>query len=172
MKYYKEEHIENFKAWSGGRDTIDTIRAYGKLDNLEAYLQEVFYDTIPSDTDINDFLWFDRETILNHLGIDDRTVQEKFSNMCDDLEIETKIRKILGELKHNSNGIEDIFKIVKKFDLEYIQNLEYNYVSLYKCYNNLVEFSIDIHVIKGVIEITTFELGGEEFEINDILSEV
>lgn len=172
MKYYVEEHIENFKAWSGGLDTFETIRAYGKLDDLEAYLQEIFLDTTPSDTDINDFLWFERQDILNNLGIDERTVQEKFSDMCDDLEIETEIRNILGRLKYNSNGIEGILNIAKEFDLEYTENLEYNYISLYKTYDNLVEFSMDIRVSKGVLEITYFELGGDSFDINDILSEV
>lgn len=172
MKYYVEEHIENFKVWSGGRDTLETIRIHSKLDDLEDYLQAVFMDTIPSDTDINDFLWFDRETILNSLGIDERTVQEKFSDMCDGLEIETEIKDIIGKLKQASNGIEDIFKIAKKFNLEYTENLKYNYISLYKCYDNLVEFNMAIHVFKGVIEITSFDLDGEKFEINDILSEV
>lgn len=172
MKYYIEEHIENFKAWSGGRDTLDTIRAYNKLDDLEDYLQEVFLDTIPSDTAINDFLWFERKAILDDLGIDERTVQEKFSDMCDDLEIETEIKNIIGRLKYNSNGIEGILNIAKEFNLEYMENLKYHYISLYKTYDNLVEFSMDIHVLKNVIEITTFELDGESFEINDILSEV
>lgn len=75
MKYYVEEHIENFKAWSGGLDTFETIRTYNKLDDLENYLQDVFNDTIPSDTDINDFLWFERDTILNDLDIDTRTIK-------------------------------------------------------------------------------------------------
>ena len=172
MKYYVEEHIENFIAWSGGRDTLDIIRTYGKLDDLEDYLQEVFLDTMPSDTDINDFLWFEKQTILNALNIDTRTIQEKFSDTCDDPEIETEIRNIIGKLKYNSNGIEGILNIAKEFDLEYTENLKYHYVSLYKCYDNLVEFSMDIHVSKDVFEITSFELDLEEFEINDILSEV
>ena len=73
MKYYVEEHIENFKAWSGGLDTLETIRTYNKLDELEDYLQEVFIDSIPSDIDINDFLWFERDSILNALDIDTYT---------------------------------------------------------------------------------------------------
>ena len=172
MKYYVEEHIENFDAWFGGRDTLDTIRTYGKLDDLEDYLQEVFLDTMPSDIEINDFLWFERQTILNALDIDTRTIQEKFSDTCDDPEIETEIRNIIGKLKYNSNGIEGILNIAKEFDLEYTENLKYHYVFLYKCYDNLVEFSMDIHVSKDVFEITSFELDQEEFEINDILSEV
>lgn len=172
MKYYVEEHIANFKAWTGGRDTLETIRTYGKLDDLEDYLQEVFLDTIPSDTAINDFLWFERKTILDDLGIDERTVQEKFFDMCNDPEIKTEIRSIIGKLKYNSNGIEGILNIAKEFDLEYTESLKYHYISLYKCYDNLVEFSMDIHVFNDVFEITTFELDREEFEINDILSEV
>ena len=72
MKYYVEEHIENFKAWSGGCDTLNTIRHHNKLDELEYYLQEIFIDSIPSRTDINDFLWFERDTILEDLGIDEK----------------------------------------------------------------------------------------------------
>ena len=127
---------------------------------------------MPSDIEINDFLWFERQTILNALDIDTRTIQEKFSDTCDDPEIETEIRNIIGKLKYNSNGIEGILNIAKEFDLEYTENLKYHYVSLYKCYDNLVEFSMDIHVSKDVFEITSFELDQEEFEINDILSEV
>lgn len=36
----------------------------------------------------------------------------------------------------------------------------------------MVEFSIDIRVVKDVIEVAFFELDKEDFEINDILSEV
>lgn len=72
MKYYVDEHIENFNAWSGGVDTLNTIRHHNKLDELEYYLQEIFIDSIPSSTDINNFLWFERDTILENLGIDEK----------------------------------------------------------------------------------------------------
>ena len=172
MKYYVEEHIENFKAWSGGRDTLETIRTYNKLDELEDYLQEVFIDSTPSATDINDFLWFERDTILNGLGIDTRTIKEKFSDICNDDEVEAEIKNIIGSLKYNSNGIKGILDIAQKFNLEYHENLMSNYISLYKCYDNMVEFSIDARVDNDRLSVVFFDLDKETFEVNDILSGV
>lgn len=55
--------------WSGAKDTIRNIEIYDKEDELMDLLNEVFYDTIPTDTEINDFLWFDDEFIYESLGI-------------------------------------------------------------------------------------------------------
>ena len=172
MRYYVEEHIENFKAWSGGRDTLETIRAYNKLDELEDYLQEVFIDSTPSATDINDFLWFKSNTILNDLGIDTRTIKEKFSDICNDDEVEAEIKNIIGSLKYNSNGVKGVLDIAQKFNLEYTENLEYNYISVYKCYDNMVELSIGVRVDNDRLSVVFFNLDEETFEVNDILSEV
>ena len=71
MKYVVEESLDNFEAWSGGEDTLDTLREKGDVDSVECLIEEVFFDETPSQTEVNDFLWFERDTIAQHLGYSD-----------------------------------------------------------------------------------------------------
>ena len=71
MKYYVEESLDNFEAWSGGKDTLDTLREKGDVDSVECLIEEMFFDETPSQTQVNDFLWFERDTIAQHLGYSD-----------------------------------------------------------------------------------------------------
>ena len=56
---------------SGGKDTLDDIFEHDKEEELMNLLEEVFFDEIPSDTDVNDFLWFERDMIYEHCGLDE-----------------------------------------------------------------------------------------------------
>ena len=67
MKYYVETSLENFEAWSGGRDTLGVLIEKGLCDTVEAFLEEVLGEDI-SDTAINDVLWFERDTIADWCG--------------------------------------------------------------------------------------------------------
>ena len=67
MKYYVETSLENFEAWSGGRDTLEVLIDKGLCDTVEACLEEALGEDI-SDTDINDTLWFERDTIADWCG--------------------------------------------------------------------------------------------------------
>ena len=67
MKYYVETSLENFEAWSGGRDTLEVLIEKGLCDTVEACLEEALGEDI-SDTDINDTLWFERDTIADWCG--------------------------------------------------------------------------------------------------------
>lgn len=58
-------------SWSGGRDTLDDIFEHDKEEELMNLLEEVFFDNIPSDTEVNDFLWFERDMIYEHCGLDE-----------------------------------------------------------------------------------------------------
>ena len=70
MKYYVETSLENFEAWSGGRDTLEVLIDKGLCDTVEAGLEEDLnsYGEMPDDTAINDFLWFERDVIANYCG--------------------------------------------------------------------------------------------------------
>ena len=70
MKYYVETSLENFEAWSGGRDTLEVLIEKGLCDTVEAFLEEDLnsYGEMPDDTAINDFLWFERDVIANYCG--------------------------------------------------------------------------------------------------------
>lgn len=60
--------LENFKAWSGGKDTLDRIINEGKCDELESMLEDLYPDGM-TDTELNDLLWFDSDTVFGWLGI-------------------------------------------------------------------------------------------------------
>lgn len=71
MKYYKEESLDSFEAWSGGKDTLDVLREKGDCDAVESLIEECYPDGDISETGINDFLWFERDIIAQHLGYSD-----------------------------------------------------------------------------------------------------
>jgi hypothetical protein len=66
-KHYN--NLANFDAWSGGLDTLNTIKEHDKIDDLEYLLEELFYNKTPTETEINDFLWFDDGYIFDQLNI-------------------------------------------------------------------------------------------------------
>ena len=69
MTYTIDESLENFRAWSGGKDTLAVLIEKGVCDEVEDFIEQCF--SHPTDTDINDFLWFERDQIAEHLGYDD-----------------------------------------------------------------------------------------------------
>lgn len=123
MQWLKEENFDRFKAWSGGQNTIDTVQRAGKFSELSDLMEEITNpDTcgkIWTDTEINDFLWYDTEYIYQYLGIteDGRDI-EAFWDMYDD------------QLEWIYQEIQDAFNIfhyrLKDDDLEdiYIEWLE------------------------------------------------
>ena len=89
MKIVSKISIANFEAWSGGKDTLDRIISEDKCDELEAILEELYPDGM-TDTQLNDLLWFEPETVFNWVGI--RTESE----IREELE---EAREKLAELK-------------------------------------------------------------------------
>ena len=55
--------------WSGAVDTIQRIEDEQKQDSLMALLNEVFFERQPDITDVNDYLWFESDSIYEYLGI-------------------------------------------------------------------------------------------------------
>ena len=68
MKYYVETSLENFEAWSGGRDTLEVLIEKGLCDTVENILNDFYADEAPTDTEINDTLWFSRDEIAEWCG--------------------------------------------------------------------------------------------------------
>lgn len=62
-----EDLMDN--CWSGAISTLKKIEEEGKEEELMNYLEDIFYDSIPTMTDINDILWFEDESIYDALGI-------------------------------------------------------------------------------------------------------
>ncbi len=55
--------------WSGAVDTIKDIQNTNKEDEFMNFLEAVFCDEVPTDTEVNDFIWFERDYIYENLGL-------------------------------------------------------------------------------------------------------
>lgn len=69
MKLYKEESISNFDFWSGAKDKAKYLTE-DELDTIEGILEELYPDGM-SETGLNDFFWFEDDTIAEWLGYED-----------------------------------------------------------------------------------------------------
>lgn len=78
MEYKVESALDDFPAWSGGKDTLDVLIEKGDCEEVEFLIESSFADgEMPTDTTINDFLWFERGFIAEHLGYNDWDDYEK-----------------------------------------------------------------------------------------------
>lgn len=66
----KHEFDIRTDCWAGGADTIEELTD-DEIDTLEAMLEEMFAGETPTATDINDVIWFERDTIAKWLGYED-----------------------------------------------------------------------------------------------------
>lgn len=66
MKIYKEVNANDFEFWSGARDTVK----YLTDDEVEQIFDEleILYPEGMDETEVNDFFWFDDDTIADWLG--------------------------------------------------------------------------------------------------------
>ena len=69
MKLYTEKSLSSFEPWSGAVDTYKYLDDHDLLDALEAILEELFPDGM-DETELNDLLWFEPETIYDWLGVE------------------------------------------------------------------------------------------------------
>lgn len=74
MKIYREMSADNFEFWSGARDTVKELTE-DQLSEVWEMLEEMYPDGA-EDTAINDFFWFEDETIAEWLGFD------SFERLC------------------------------------------------------------------------------------------
>lgn len=71
MIYSKDFSVDSFEFWSGAKDTVKDVREAGKMDELQEVIEEQFADCVPTATQINDFVWFEREFIYSQLDLDE-----------------------------------------------------------------------------------------------------
>lgn len=58
--------------WSGAVYTLDDIERAGKEEEFMELLEETFAcGNTPTETDVNDFIWFERDFIYELLGLDE-----------------------------------------------------------------------------------------------------
>ena len=63
-----------YEPWSGAVNTWNILEEYDKLDELEQYIDDVFYDDnigegMLSETELNDLLWFEPEIVYEAVGL-------------------------------------------------------------------------------------------------------
>ena len=89
-----ELDLNSFEAWSGAKDTLDRIQREGKCAELENVLEELYPDGM-TETELNDLLWFDSESVYEWLGI--RSEEQ----------IEKEIKEAEEELAEVQSNLED-----------------------------------------------------------------
>lgn len=86
IKY--ELDLDRFKAWSGAVDTLDRIQREGKCAELEAILEDIYPDGM-TETELNDLLWFEADSVFEWLGMRSET-------------------QIIAEIKDAESKLEDL----------------------------------------------------------------
>lgn len=86
--------LNSFNAWSGAVDTLDRIQREGKCEELENILEDLYPDGM-TETELNDLLWFDSESVYEWLGI--RSEEQ----------IEKEIKEAEEELAEVQSNLED-----------------------------------------------------------------
>lgn len=74
MNYTKEFNLLTFEAWSGATKTKQTIIDNDKVDEFNDLLEDFYadstiFDSVPTERNINDLLWFEDDYIFEQLGI-------------------------------------------------------------------------------------------------------
>lgn len=60
--------IDKFRAWAGGQNTLNNVRERGGIDTLTILCEDLFAGSTPTETEINDWLWFEADCIYRTLG--------------------------------------------------------------------------------------------------------
>ena len=66
MKIYTEKSLNEFEFWSGAKDTVKYLTE-DEINQIETILEDCFPEGM-SETEINDFFWFEEDTIAEWLG--------------------------------------------------------------------------------------------------------
>ena len=71
-----ELDLNSFQAWSGAVDTLERIQRECKCGLLEQLLDDIYPDGM-TETELNDLLWFEPETVYEWIGIRSEAQIEK-----------------------------------------------------------------------------------------------
>lgn len=98
----------SYTPWSGAKDTWDNLERFDCLDALEQFIDEAYYsdeagEGVINETELNDLLWFEPETVYEAVGLyynpdTDEVSDEPFEDEDDydeeyyDVEESTRIR--------------------------------------------------------------------------------
>lgn len=100
MRIYKDISLDEFEAWSGAVDTMETLR------QLENETEVNVFDIIESciddmgegvdETEVNDILWFEKDTIAEWLDYEDWEELERAANGEEEIEFEYSVGDVVN----------------------------------------------------------------------------
>ena len=82
--------------WSGATVTIVDIQRANKEDEFMNFLEMVFCDEVPTDTAVNDFIWFERDYIYENIGLTENGELPE-DELAEDELTEDELAEILNE---------------------------------------------------------------------------
>ena len=73
---FVKTEIDDFKAiavmaWSGAVDVCKEIIMQHRENEAMCLIEEIFAETMPTETQLNDFIWFELGDLMNLWGIED-----------------------------------------------------------------------------------------------------
>jgi hypothetical protein len=67
MDYTKQLNLTNFDFWSGAKQHEFT---HTELKEIEEYLEDLYHEKPPTETEINDLFWFEEKFLCECIGLD------------------------------------------------------------------------------------------------------
>lgn len=55
--------MKEFPAWSGGKQNLEKVIEKGRIDELDSLVGELYFDSTPTESELNDLLWFGLDEI-------------------------------------------------------------------------------------------------------------
>lgn len=130
--------------WSGAVDTLNSIVEADKEDEFMQLLESVFYGDTPTDTEVNDFIWFETDFIFGNLGLNEN------GNLPEDEMAETLDESI--ESLKNEDEFEDFCNDCDTCICSHICSTYDDCEALFEDYKNQI---ISINDIKKMVEEKT-----------------
>ena len=147
--YYKQVFdINEFEFWSGGLDTFTELQEHVTLEQIQYHIENHFSEEMPTDTEINDYLWYNRDEIFAELGIKEKASEE---------DIKDNIKRLLEYWE------DEIKAGIEEDTGKEIESLEITDDLINAVYNKLKENDF---VIKTDVVLTVFN-GQTIYEVAD-----
>ena len=152
--------------WGQATEILKEISDANKEDALMNYLEDIYYDDMPTLTEVNDLLAYDWERVFEDIGI---VSWDELSDLCDSKlvkeginEIETFIENLDTEDSDYEKDKEDAEQVLMAFE-----HLETE-----------IESSVDYEEITEDLTVIIGVLGGSEAwmldnkKVNDMISDI
>lgn len=102
---YKEMSIHDFKPWAEAVDTYERLERNNKLNDLEWSLSEIFGKDDIEETELNDLLWFEPDTVYEMVGLKTES------------DIEEEIEETESEIGYITEYIDTLEEDIQEYEL-------------------------------------------------------